>query len=76
MNETEIETKFSSTFYYNGCSLVGFQLSKITLGMDHLIFGGGGPGSRILLNKIVCFPTGAKKMKCLNEVKNKKFFIQ
>ena len=32
-----------------------------------------GRGAGIFLKKIVCFPTGAKKINVFNEVKNKKF---
>ena len=32
-------------------------------------------GAGIFLKKIVCFPTGAKKIKVFNEVKNKKFVL-
>ena len=42
-----------------------FLCHETFLGMDHLIFRGGGGVAGILLKKIVCFPTGAKKMKCL-----------
>ena len=50
-----------------------FLCHETFLGTDHLIFGGGVAG--ILLKKIVCFPTGVKKMKCLNKVKNKRFVL-
>ena len=39
---------------------------------DHLIFRGGGWE---FFEKIVCFPTGAKKLNVFNEVKSKKFVL-
>ena len=38
------------------------------------MFGGGGRAV-ILLKKIVCFPTGAKKNKKIKKLKNKKFVL-
>ena len=38
------------------------KLQQLNLGTDHLIFGGG---AGIFLKKIVCFRTGANKIKCL-----------